>query len=91
MLALKRLLDGGKSDVFNLGTGTGTTVRELIAMIRQVSGRPFEVAEAPRRPGDSPALVADNRKAREVLGWSPKLDLEAIVRDAWAWHSREAG
>ncbi len=90
VLALKRLLGGGKSDVFNLGTGTGTTVRELIAMIRQVSGRPFEVAEAPRRPGDSPALVADNRKAREVLGWTPKLDLEAIVRDAWAWHSREA-
>ena len=90
VLALKRLLDGGASDVFNLGTGTGTTVRELIATIRQVSGKPFEVTEAPRREGDAPVLVADNRKAREVLGWTPKLDLNAIVESAWAWHSREA-
>ncbi|HEY3814094.1 MAG TPA: UDP-glucose 4-epimerase GalE [Caulobacteraceae bacterium] len=90
VLALKRLLDGGQSDVFNLGTGTGTTVRELIATIRDVSGRPFEVEEAARREGDAPVLVADNRKAREVLGWTPKLDLQAIVESAWAWHSREA-
>jgi UDP-glucose 4-epimerase len=89
VLALKRLLAGDASDVFNLGTGTGTTVRELIAMIAQVSGKPFDVAEAPRRPGDAPELVADNRKAREVLGWTPKLDLQAIVESAWAWHNRE--
>ncbi len=90
VLALQRLLDGGASDVFNLGTGTGTTVRELIATIRQVSGKPFDVTEAPRRKGDAPVLVADNRKAREGLGWTPKLDLKAIVESAWAWHSREA-
>ncbi len=88
VLALKQLLDGGASDVFNLGTGAGTTVRELIATIAEVSGKPFEVAEAPRREGDAPALVADNRKAREVLGWSPKLDLKRIVEDAWAWHAK---
>ena len=91
VLALRRLLDGGPSDVFNLGTGTGTTVRELIATIRDVSGKPFEVEEVERREGDAPVLVADNRKAREVLGWNPKLDLQAIVESAWAWHSRENG
>ena len=90
VLALQRLLDGGASEVFNLGTGTGTTVRELIATIRQVSGKPFDVTEAPRREGDAPVLVADNRKAREGLGWTPRLGLKAIVESAWAWHSREA-
>lgn len=91
VLALKRLLAGGPSDVFNLGTGTGTTVRELVEAIRAVTGRPFPVAEAPRRDGDAPVLVADNRKAREVLGWTPRFGLEDIVRHAWAWHAdREA-
>jgi UDP-glucose 4-epimerase len=87
VLALKRLLAGGPSDVFNLGTGTGTTVKELIAAIRRVSGRPFEVAEAARREGDAPVLVADNRKARDVLGWTPRYGLDEIVRTAWAWHA----
>jgi UDP-glucose 4-epimerase len=87
VLALKRLLAGGTSDVFNLGTGTGTTVKELIAAIRRVSGRPFEVAEVGRREGDAPVLVADNRKARDVLGWTPRYGLDEIVRTAWAWHA----
>src|SRR5690606_22833068 len=88
VLALQRLLAGEPSDVFNLGTGTGTTVRELIETIRAVTGRPFPVAQAPRRDGDAPVLVADNRKAREVLGWAPRYGLEDIVRHAWAWHAR---
>jgi UDP-glucose 4-epimerase len=88
VLALKRLLGGGPTDVFNLGTGTGTTVKELIAAIRRKSNLPFEVAETGRRPGDAPILVADNRKAREILGWRPKYDLEDIVRTAWDWHAR---
>jgi UDP-glucose 4-epimerase len=88
VLALKRLLAGGCSDVFNLGTGTGTTVKELIAAIRKASDRPFEVAEAPRREGDAPVLVADNHKARDVLGWSPRFTLDDIVRSAWDWHTR---
>lgn len=88
VLALKRLLGGGGSEVFNLGTGTGTTVRELVEAIRAVTGRPFPVAEAPRRDGDAPVLVADNRKARETLGWAPRFGLEDIVRHAWDWHAR---
>jgi UDP-glucose 4-epimerase len=88
VLALKRLLDGGPTDVFNLGTGTGTTVRELIGAIRRKSNLPFEVTETGRREGDAPILVADNRKAREVLGWRPKYELEDIVSSAWDWHAR---
>lgn len=88
VLALQRLLGGGGSDVINLGTGTGTTVRELVEAIRAVTGRPFPVTEAPRRDGDAPVLVADNRKARETLGWAPRFGLEDIVRHAWDWHAR---
>ncbi|HYF22039.1 MAG TPA: UDP-glucose 4-epimerase GalE [Caulobacteraceae bacterium] len=91
VLALKHLLAGGNSDVFNLGTGTGTTVKELIATIEQVTGRPFPVEPAPRREGDAPVLVAVNDKARDVLGWRPQYDLKAIVESAWTWHRAEEG
>jgi UDP-glucose 4-epimerase len=87
VLALRRLLSGGGTDVFNLGTGAGTTVKELLAAIERVSGRPFPVEEVARRPGDSPALVADNRKAREGLGWSPRFSLDEVVKSAWDWHA----
>jgi UDP-glucose 4-epimerase len=90
VLALKRLLAGGRSDVFNLGTGTGTTVKELVETIRGVSGETFNVKECPRREGDAPVLVADNKKAREILGWKPRFELEDIVRSAWNWHARDA-
>lgn len=87
VLALRRLLAGGGSDVFNLGTGTGSTVAELIKAIADVSGRPFEVERVARREGDAPALVADNGKAGRVLGWRPQYGLEAILESAWRWHS----
>ncbi len=87
VLALKYLLAGGATEVFNLGTGTGSTVQEVVDAVAQVSGRPFEVADAPRREGDAPALVADNRKAREILGWSPRFGLPEILESAWKWHA----
>ena len=87
VLALQHLLDGGASDVFNLGTGTGSTVAELIEAIAQVSGRPFEVERVGRREGDAPALVADNAKAGRVLGWRPRYGLAEILESAWRWHS----
>jgi UDP-glucose 4-epimerase len=87
VLAVQRLLRGEPSEVFNLGTGTGTTVKELIAAIETVSGRAFPVEVAGRRPGDAPILVADNTKARTLLGWSPRYTLEDIIRHAWAWHA----
>lgn len=89
VLALEHLMAGGATEAFNLGTGTGTTVRELIATIRSVSGEAFPVSEQARREGDAPVLVADNGKARAALGWSPKYSLEEIVRSAWAWHARQ--
>ncbi|MDR7230891.1 UDP-glucose 4-epimerase [Caulobacter sp. BE264] len=84
--ALRRLLAGGASDAFNLGTGTGTTVRELVDGVGRAIGRslPFEVA--PRRPGDAPVLIGDNAKARDQLGWRPSRDLDAILDSAWRWH-----
>ncbi|ATQ44219.1 UDP-glucose 4-epimerase GalE [Caulobacter mirabilis] len=87
VLALRRLLAGGPGGAFNLGGGVGTTVRELIETVRRVSGRDIAVAEAPRRDGDAPVLVADNRRAVAELGWRPAYDLDGIVRTAWAWHA----
>ena len=86
--ALTRLLNGGGSEVFNLGTGTGTTVRELIEAVKRITGREFPVAEAGRRAGDAAALVADNAKARAVLAWTPQRSLDDIITHAWAWHDR---
>jgi len=90
VLALRRLLAGGESDVFNLGTGRGTSVSELVQAIARASNAPFEVERGPRRAGDAPVLVADNRKAREVLGWTPQYDLDFIIETAWRWHRAEA-
>ncbi|WP_426010172.1 UDP-glucose 4-epimerase GalE [Caulobacter sp. DWR2-3-1b2] len=90
VLAVQRLLRGEPSEVFNLGTGTGTTVKELITAIETVSGRAFPVEIAERRPGDAPILVADNAKAKAMLGWTPRYALEDIIRHAWAWHAAGA-
>jgi UDP-glucose 4-epimerase len=87
--ALKYLLDGGETRSLNLGTGTGTTVKELLAAIADAAGRPLEVVEAARREGDAPMLVANNTEAARVLGWTPRRTLTDIVRTAWAWHQAE--
>ena len=87
VLALKQLLDGKASAVFNLGTGAGTTVRELVSAIERRSNRPFPLEIAGRRPGDAPSLVADNTKARAQLGWTPRYGLDEIIDHAWAWHA----
>lgn len=86
--AVQYLIDGGDSVALNLGTGTGTTVKELLATVKRVSGRDFSVEQAPRRVGDAPALVADNAMANAVLGWTPRHDLNSIVQTAWNWHAR---
>jgi UDP-glucose 4-epimerase len=75
----------------NLGTGTGTTVKELLNTISEISGRPFPVTYADRREGDSTTLVANNDKAREVLGWDPQYTLRDIISSAWQWHSTHNG
>lgn len=87
--ALVYLERGGPPAILNCGYGHGYSVREVIDMVRRVSGVAFPVEEGPRRPGDSPTLVADGRRVREVLGWQPRYDdLELIVRTAWAWEQK---
>lgn len=87
ILALGRLVSGGKSDVYNLGNGSGFSVREVINTAAKVAGRPINVAEGGRRPGDPAVLVASSGKAKHELGWQPKYDtLEQIIKTAWQWH-----
>lgn len=76
----------GELRVHNVGIGRGYSVREVVASVRRVTGRDFEVREGPRRPGDPPRLVTDPSSLVAELGWRPRYtDLDAIVRTAWAW------
>jgi UDP-glucose-4-epimerase GalE len=87
--ALDYLTDGGVTTAINLGTGKGHSVREVIAAVEQVAGRPVPHVDSPRRAGDPPRLVAEARKAGEVLGWTPRYpELCTIVEHAWRWHTR---
>ena len=87
ILALDYLLQGGDSDVFNLGNGVGFTVKEIIEVARRVTGHPIPAETAPRRAGDPAELVASSDKAKRVLGWKPELDdIQTIVSTAWNWH-----
>ncbi len=90
VLALRRLLAGGASTSYNLGTGAGTTVRELIGGVERVVGKPLAVQMAPRREGDAPILIADSAKARTELNWTAKRDLNSILESAWRWHRARA-
>ncbi len=84
--ALRYLLDGGPAVVLNCGYGHGFSVREVLACVRAVSGVPIVVEEGPRRAGDPPALIADSRRIRELLGWRPRFDdLEVICGSAYRW------
>ncbi|MGD9814733.1 MAG: UDP-glucose 4-epimerase GalE [Hyphomonadaceae bacterium] len=85
--AVERLLGGGESIAANLGTGAGVTVLELLAVIEKVTGKRVPAAAAPRRDGDSPALLANNDLAKRELGWTPQRGIEQIIADAWKWHS----
>lgn len=85
--ALEHVMQSQRSTAYNLGTGKGNSVQEVIDTIRRVSGRDFRVDVAPRRPGDPMAIWADTCKAEQELGWKARYDLETIVQTAWAWHS----
>lgn len=87
LLALEYLERGGSSDVFNLGNGTGYSVREIIDTARRVTSKEIKAVAEPRRGGDPSVLIASNKKAAQVLGWKPVLGLEQIISDAWVWHS----
>ena len=77
---------------FNLGTSSGSSVREVVETARVVTGHAIPIILGVRRPGDAPSLVADARRARDVLGWSPRRSsLAAQISDAWAWHKKLHG
>ncbi|MEZ5085956.1 MAG: UDP-glucose 4-epimerase GalE [Tessaracoccus sp.] len=85
--AVDHLLRGGDSDVFNLGSGNGFTVNEIIDVARKVTGHPIPVQVTPRRAGDPAQLVASSAKIKQALGWAPQHEsVEEIVSSAWAWH-----
>ena len=86
--ALEYLEEGGKSNVINLGTGTGYSVMEIIEKSREITGMDINAEIISRRPGDPAVLVADNKKAKEILGWHPEYDLTKILKTAWRWHKR---
>lgn len=90
--ALRHLREGGGSDSFNLGNGSGFSVHEIIRFASQVTGKEIPVEIRPRRPGDPPVLTSDPRKAHKVLGWKPQwCDIESVVATAWQWHRKIYG
>ncbi len=85
-LAVEKILNGGSSDCINLGTGIGTSVKEIIDAAKKVIGKDVPVVYGERREGDPPKLYADNKKAKEVLGWESKYNkIEDIIETAWNW------
>ncbi|NIK78638.1 UDP-glucose 4-epimerase [Paenibacillus castaneae] len=87
VLAVDRLRGGADSSVYNLGNGTGFSVKEVIDIARSVTGKEIPAVMEARRSGDPAVLVASSDRAREELGWSPKRSkLEDIIQSAWSWH-----
>jgi UDP-glucose 4-epimerase len=87
LLALDILMDGGDSQVYNLGNSVGHSVRQVIDMAAKVTGKTIDIVEEKRRPGDPAILVADASKIKERLKWHPRYEkLETIIQTAWNWH-----
>ncbi len=92
LAALARLEGGGEGGRWNLGTGQGVSVRDVLDAVGRITGRPVPAIEAPRRDGDPPALVARSQRARDDLGWVPEAsDLDRIVKDAYDFHRQGVG
>ncbi|MBC6420710.1 MAG: UDP-glucose 4-epimerase GalE [Hormoscilla sp. SP5CHS1] len=92
VLGLEYLLDGGDSEVFNLGNGNGFSVKQVIDTARTVTGREIPAIECARRAGDTSVLVGSSSRARTILNWTPQYpDLDRIIAHAWQWHQRRHG
>ena len=88
VLAAKYLMGGNHSNIFNLGTGVGYSVKEVIEMTEKVTGKTITILEKERRAGDVTAVVASSEKARMILGWKPQQSsLKGIIQSAWRWQS----
>ncbi len=80
-------IEPGSGLIYNVGTGSGFSVRQVIDACRRVTGQPIPTVEKPRRAGDPPTLVASSETIRKDLGWSPRFtEIEPIVASAWSWH-----
>lgn len=87
ILALRYLQNGGRSDVFNLGSSKGFSVKEIVEAVRAVTDHPIPAKIEGRRAGDPSTLIASSEKAKQVLGWSPKrTSIREIIQNAWSWH-----
>ncbi|RIU94800.1 UDP-glucose 4-epimerase GalE [Oceanobacillus picturae] len=88
LLALEYLKKGGISDIFNLGSSQGFSVKEMIEAARSVTGKKIPTQSGPRRAGDPAVLIASPEKAKGILGWNPKRTaIHTIMQDAWNWHT----
>src|SRR6266542_2743800 len=82
-------LDAARSELYNLGTGGGASVREVIAACRTITGKKIDTVEKPRRPGDPPRLIASSEKIKNELRWRPQFQLlDEIIESAWKWHQK---
>lgn len=90
ILALNYLMNGGKSDYFNLGSGQGFSVLEMIEAAKEVTGMDFKVIYETRRPGDPAILIASSAKAKKILGWKPQHEsIKEMIKDAWCWEQNK--
>ncbi|WP_100010039.1 UDP-glucose 4-epimerase GalE [Lentibacillus sediminis] len=88
LLALDYLQDGGNSDIFNLGSSQGFSVKEMIETARNVTGKEIPAKIGERRAGDPSVLIASSDKAKKILGWNPeRTSIATIMEDAWKWHT----
>lgn len=90
MLAVQKLFETGESNCINLGTGIGTSVKEIIKVAEEVTGQKVPLVYGDRRAGDPAKLYAANAKAKDVLGWNPKyIDIKEIIKTAWIWEQNK--
>jgi UDP-glucose 4-epimerase len=87
--AVKYIKATNKSDIINLGTGDGNSVKEVINKVEEVTGKKINYTTVARRDGDPAILVADNKKAKDVLGWEPKYNLTGVIKTAWQWSNNQ--
>lgn len=88
ILALEYLLNGGTSDSFNLGSGAGYSVKEVVDAVQKTTGKTIKTMTVARRKGDPARLISSSQKAKEILKWQVKYKLEDIIETAWNWHKK---
>lgn len=88
ILALKYLNNDGKTDYFNLGTNNGNTVKEVFGLCEDITGKKISLKQMPRRQGDPKSLIADNKKAKEILKWTPEKTLNESIKTAYLWECK---